>query len=143
MQFFWVTNQARNRAFDVQWHTGQEHFADYSTKYFESSHHQEAKPWYSYEANSPRLLPRAAETSALRGCVENLPDGYSKTGPLPRVNPIRVNQHRVPLAQLGRSIAASTWHKVLHAYVSHVGHYVVTQANSLCRDRPNHGAHKP
>ena len=108
MRFFWVTDQVKNGAFDVQWHPGQENLADYFTKHFDTKHHREVRTWYLQEKNSPRLLPRAAAPSALRGCVGNLPDGYTRTGPLPRVN-TRVNQSGLSLAKPGRAMACTTW----------------------------------
>ena len=84
MRFFWVTDQVKNGTFDVQWHPGAENLADYFTKHFTTKHHQEVRPWYFHEHNSPRLLPRAAAPRALRGCVGTLKDGYLKSSPLPR-----------------------------------------------------------
>ena len=109
IQFFWVTDQVKNGTFDVQWHPGAENLADYFTKHFTTKHHQEVRPWYLQEDNSPRLMPRAAAPRALRGCVGTLKDGYSKTSPLPRVNPNKVNHSRIPLALLSRALAAATW----------------------------------
>ena len=40
--------------------------------------------------------------------VGNLPDGYTKTGPLPRVN-TRVNQSGLSLAKPGRAMASAMW----------------------------------
>ena len=40
--------------------------------------------------------------------VGKLPDGYTRTGPLPRVN-TRVNQSGLSLAQPGRAMACATW----------------------------------
>ena len=51
------------------------------------------------------------------GTVGTLKDGYTKSSPLPRVNPIKVNRSRIPLAKLGRAITASTWHQAVHAWV--------------------------
>ena len=104
MRFFWVTDQVMYGAFDVQWHPGQENLADYFTKHFDTKHHREVRTWSLQEENSPRLLPRAAAPSALQGCVGNLPDGYTRTGPLQRVNP-RVNQSGLSLAKPGRAMA--------------------------------------
>jgi len=86
MRFFWMTDQVKNGSYDVQWHPGQENLADYFTKHFESRHHQEVRPWYLHMNNYPRFLPQAVAPSTLRGCVGNLPNGYHKAAPLPRVN---------------------------------------------------------
>ena len=85
MRFFWVTDQVKNGAFDVQWHPGKENLADYFTKKIDGEHQQEVRPWYLHEANSPHILPRAAAPSSLRGCVGNLPNGYIHSVPLPRI----------------------------------------------------------
>ena len=120
MRFFWVTDQVMNKQFDVQWHPGKENLADYFTKHFDTKHHQSVRPWYVHEQNSPRELPRAAAPKALRGCVGILDDGYTKAGPLPRINPIRrVTPSRITLAKLGRAIAASTWHLRAHTRAHH------------------------
>ena len=43
--------------------------------------------------------------------VGNLPDGYTKSSPLPRVNPNVSHRLRLPLAKLGRALAfiAPAW----------------------------------
>lgn len=105
MQFFWVTGQTKLHNFDVQWHPGKENLADYFTKHFEGRHHRDVRPWYLPEPGSPRNIPRAAAPSALRGCVGTLPDGYTKSVPLPRI--------AVPLIDLVKSNTepnmCSTW----------------------------------
>ena len=111
MRFFWVSDQVKNGSYDVQWHPGQENLADYFTKHFDTKHHIAVRPWYLQEDNSPRAMPRAIAPSALRGCVGNLPDGYTKSSPLPRVNPKVNHRLRLPLAKLGRALAliAPAW----------------------------------
>ena len=92
MRLFWVTDQVQRSFFNVRWHPGQENLADYFTKHFDAKHHREVQTWYLHEYNSPRFLPRAIEPSALRGYVGTLPNSYTKSSPLPRVNPkVRVN----------------------------------------------------
>eukprot|EP00804_Cyclotella_cryptica_P023780 CCRYP_011161-RA/>CCRYP_011161-RA protein AED:0.61 eAED:0.61 QI:0/-1/0/1/-1/0/1/0/122 len=85
MRFFWVTDQVQQRYFDVRWQPGQENLADYFTKHFESRHHISVRPWYLQTSTSLTLLPRANAPSSLRGCVGNLPNGYTQTSPLPRI----------------------------------------------------------
>ena len=99
MRFFWITDQVKIGNFDVRWHPGQENRADYYTKHFDGRHHQAVRPWYLHEKNSPRVLPRAAAPSALRGCVGNIPNGYNRTCPLPRL--LVRQQARVPVRQSG------------------------------------------
>ena len=65
MQLFWVTDQIKIGAFDVQWHPGQGNLANYTSKHHDSKHHQIVRPWYIQEQNSSRALPRAAKPSAL------------------------------------------------------------------------------
>ena len=90
MRFFWTTDQVKLGHFEVKWTPGKENLADYFTKHFESKHHREVRAWYLHEDTSPRVLPRAAAPSALRGCVGKLPRGYSRTNPLPRTMTSRV-----------------------------------------------------
>jgi hypothetical protein len=53
MRFFWVTDQVKNGAFNVQWHPGQENLANYFTKHFDAKHHQQVRPWYLHMPHSP------------------------------------------------------------------------------------------
>ena len=75
MRFFWITYQVKRSHYDVKWHPGQEHLADYFTKAFTGKHHLAVYPWYLHEGNTPRALPRAAAPATLKGCVETLHDG--------------------------------------------------------------------
>ena len=90
MRLFWSTDQVKLGHFVVKWTPGKENLADYFTKHHDSKHHREVRAWYLHEDTSPRLLPRAAAPSALRGCVGKLPRGYSRTSPLPRTLTRRV-----------------------------------------------------
>ena len=85
MRFLGVTDQVKNGVIDIQWHPGQENLADYTSKRYDSKHHQIVRPWYIQEDNSPRVLPRAAKPSALRGCVGTVSNGYNRTCPPPRI----------------------------------------------------------
>ena len=135
MRFFWITDQVKLRAFDVQWHPGQENLADYFTKHFDGKHHREVRPWYLHEANSPRVLPRASAPSALRGCVGNLPNGYIRNVPLPLVPlrplvPVQVGAYsRVPLrplvpVQVGAKVRVPVGHlgKLPRGYRAHTAY---------------------
>ena len=94
MRLFWTTDQVKIGHFTVKWTPGQENLADYFTKHHDSKHHRGVRTWYLHENTSQRLLPRAAAPSALRGCVGNLPRGYSWTSPLPRTLTQRVPVRR-------------------------------------------------
>ena len=83
--FFWVTNQVELGNFHVTWHPGQETLADYFTKHFDAKHHQMVRPYYLHMHNSPAYLPRALAPSTLKGCVGTLPNGYTRSTPLPRL----------------------------------------------------------
>lgn len=85
MRFFWVSDQVELGIFQVKWHPGHENLADYQSKHHTSAHHIAVRPWYLHTELSPRLLPRAVKPSNLRGCVETLPRGYSRSSPLPRI----------------------------------------------------------
>eukprot|EP00804_Cyclotella_cryptica_P006047 CCRYP_000270-RB/>CCRYP_000270-RB protein AED:0.55 eAED:0.55 QI:0/-1/0/1/-1/0/1/0/231 len=67
MRFFWVTDQVKQKNFNVRWQPGQENLADYFTKHFEPRHHLNIRPWYLHTSQSPTLLPRANAPSSLRG----------------------------------------------------------------------------
>ena len=57
LRFFWITDQVKIGNFDVQWHPGQDNWADYYTKHFDSRHLQAVRPWYLQETNSHQVLP--------------------------------------------------------------------------------------
>jgi hypothetical protein len=107
MRFFWICDQVKRRLFKVYWHPGQENLADYFTKHFDAKHHQAVRQWYLHAPGAPRLLPRAAAPSTLRGCVGTLANGYVRSSPLPRLTP-----NRVPRVQTTRT--ASTCKPLRH-----------------------------
>ena len=84
VRFFWVTDQVKSGVMDIQWNPSQENIADYASKHHNSKYHQVVRPWYIQEYNYPRVLPRAAKPSALRGCVGTVSNGYNRTCPIPR-----------------------------------------------------------
>ena len=96
MRFFWVTDQVKSGVMDIQWHPGQENIADYTSKHHDSKHHQVVLPWYIQEDNSPHVLPRAANPSALLGCVVTVSNGYTQTCPLPRTGVSLQHVDKVP-----------------------------------------------
>ena len=57
---------------------------------------------------SLEISAQAIEVSFCLICVGNLPNGYTRTGPLPRVN-TRVNQSGLSLAKPGRAMTSATW----------------------------------
>jgi hypothetical protein len=71
MRYFWVGYKEAQDIYNIKWHPGQENLADYQSKHHIGSHHLAVCPWY---------LP-----STLKGCVGNLPEGYIRNVPLPRV----------------------------------------------------------
>eukprot|EP00804_Cyclotella_cryptica_P004967 CCRYP_014094-RA/>CCRYP_014094-RA protein AED:0.12 eAED:0.01 QI:0/0/0/1/1/1/2/0/1245 len=96
MKFFWVTDQVKQKFFNVRWQPGQENLADYFTKHFEPRHHLTVRPWYLHTRKSPSLLPRANAPSSLRRCLGTLPNGYTRASPLPRIPSTKC---RVPLGR--------------------------------------------
>ena len=93
---FWVTDQVKNGVMDIQWHPGQENLADYTSTHHDSKNQQILRPWYIQEENSPRVIPRAAKPSALRGCVGTVSNGYNRTCPLPRIGVSLRHVDKVP-----------------------------------------------
>jgi hypothetical protein len=75
MRYFYICDQVKNEEFSVRWHPGQENLGDYASKHHDSRHHQQVRPVYLHEDDSPTLLPRALTPSALRGCVGIKPVG--------------------------------------------------------------------
>ena len=114
-------DQVINKEFGVQCHPGKENRAKYLTKHIDTKHHQSVRPWYVHKQSSLRELLCTAAPTALHGCVGILDGGYTKAGPLLRINPIqRVTLSCIPLAKLGRLSVVSTWHQKLCAHVHHV-----------------------
>ena len=85
MRYFWVSDKVAQNPYDIKWHPGKENLADYQSKHHVGAHHQNVRPWYLHEKNSPSVLPRAPRPSSLKGCVGTLPKGYVRNVPLPRV----------------------------------------------------------
>ena len=57
MRFWWVRDRVRQGQFKIQWAPGISNHADYFTKHFPPSHHQEVRPTYFlYLANHMALL---------------------------------------------------------------------------------------
>ena len=84
MRFFWIGDKIAQGMYKFCWYPGQENLADYQSKHHTGAHHVAVRPWYLHMPNSPRVLPRAASPSALKGCVGTLKDGYVRKVPLPR-----------------------------------------------------------
>jgi len=106
--FFWVTSQVELGNFHVTWHPGQENLADYFTKHFDAKHHQTVRPYYLHMHSSPHTLPRALAPSTLKGCVGTLPNGYTRSVPLPRLrtDSYRSSQDTRILTQSHPSVSA-------------------------------------
>ena len=85
MRYFWIVDKVVKKLNAIKWHPRQENLADYQSKHHLGTHHQAVRPWYLHETNSPLVLPRATRPSTLKGCVGNLPKGYIRNVPLPRV----------------------------------------------------------
>jgi len=92
--FFWTKNQVKIGNFNVTWHPGQENLADYFTKHFDAWHHQLVRSYYLHMHNSPATLPRALTPSTLKGCVGTLPNGYTRSAPLPRLHTDRYKPYQ-------------------------------------------------
>ena len=106
--FFWTVEQVALGNFNVTWHPGQENLADYFTKHFDARHHQLVRPYYLHMPNSPTHLPRALAPRTLKGCVGTLPNGYSRSAPLPRLQTDTYGTYRghTSLAESQPSVAA-------------------------------------
>ena len=116
--FFWITNQVEIQNFNITWHPGQENLARYFTKIFEARHHQLVRPYYLHMHNSPTSLPQALAPCTLKGCVGTLPNGYTRTVPLP-----------LPQTEIGSL---------------HRGHTSLTQNQTICHSlvTSEHTIHK-
>lgn len=96
MRYFWVCDKVAQDAYNIKWHPGQENLVDYQSKHHAGAHHQNVRPWYLHQKNSPLVLPRAHRPSSLKGCVGNLAKGYVRNVPLPKLPKIqRARPHQV------------------------------------------------
>ncbi len=93
MHFFWISDKVGQDMYAISWHPGQENLTDYQSKHHAGSHHVAVCPWYLQMDNSPRVLPRALASSALKGCVGTLNDGYVRRVPLPQAPLIQSPEH--------------------------------------------------
>ena len=95
MRYFWIADQVAMGNFDVRWHSGLENLGDYTSKHFDGQHHQNARPIYLHEKNSPILLTRTPKPSTLRGCVGIKASTYVRGRPMPTIPPVRALVPRV------------------------------------------------
>lgn len=56
MRFYWVRDRVRQGQFNIHWKRGQDNLADYFTKHFPASHHQEMRPIYLHEQQALSLV---------------------------------------------------------------------------------------
>ncbi len=99
MRFFWIGDKIAQQMNDFKWHPGQKNLANYQSKHHISSHHAAVRPWYLHLENSPWVLPRVKSSSALKGCVGTLKDGYVCKVPLPRAPRIQHASHITTVAR--------------------------------------------
>ena len=112
MRYFYACDQVENGHFNVIWVPGAELLADYPSKNHETAHHRNVRPYYVYEANSPRFLPRAmtpkdfkevtaardSKSRDLRGCVGIRSGGYAMGRPLPIILRTRSSDPHMEIA---------------------------------------------
>jgi len=137
MRYFWVGDKEAQDIYEIKWHPGQENLADYQSKHHIGSHHLAVRPWYLHEINSPLVLPRAVRPSTLKGCVGNLPEGYIRNVPLPRVPRDQSTfQSREPTVQVRTCsqqcelVRSNTVHTIPAYYEES---HVIPMYNSTCR----------
>jgi hypothetical protein len=120
MRFFWICGKVAQNIYSLAWHPGQENLADYQNKYHMRCHHVIVRPWYLHVENSPCFLPWAQTSSALKGCVGTLDDGYLCKVPLPRAPRIPSPSLLVGCLQVDVVLAGSLRVDVLPAGSSRV-----------------------
>ena len=69
MKYFWAGNQVKIGEFAVCWNPGQENLGYYTSKYNDKRYHQNFRPLYLHERNSPIYFPRDFKPSDLQGFV--------------------------------------------------------------------------
>jgi hypothetical protein len=98
MRLFWIRDKIAQEMYALKWHPGQESLADYQSKHHIGSHHTAVRPWYLHLENSPRVLPQVKQSSALKGCVGTLKDGYICKVLLPQAPQIQHASHMTTVA---------------------------------------------
>ena len=71
MRWWWLQDKVKLQEFQIWWDKGINNLADYHTKHFPPSHHQQMRPTYILKGNN---LSRYI--SYVRGCVNQPPRGY-------------------------------------------------------------------
>ncbi len=89
MRYFWTCEKDAQKVYSFKWHPGMENLVDYQSEHHPGAHHTAVRPYYLHEKNSPLELPRAHQSSTLKGCVGALKDGYIRKLHLPRVPQIQ------------------------------------------------------
>ena len=69
IKYFWGCDQVKIGEFDVFWHPVQDNLGDYTSKHYDIKYHQNVRPLYLHERNSPIYFPRDFKPSDLQGFV--------------------------------------------------------------------------
>ena len=70
MRYYWIKDKVSNQEFVIYWDKGLNNYADYFTKQFSSSYHQQIRPTYILKGYSTTINDLS---SCVRGCVETHP----------------------------------------------------------------------
>jgi hypothetical protein len=85
MRYVWVGDKEAQDIYEIKLHPGQENLADYQSKHHIGSHHLAVCPWYFTQNKFSLGITTGIKTKHMKGCVGNLPEGYIRNVPLPRV----------------------------------------------------------
>ena len=77
MRYYWIKDKVSNQEFIIYWDKGLNNYADYFTKHFSASYHQQIRPTYILKGYS---LALQNSFPCVRGCVETHPGLNLYTG---------------------------------------------------------------
>ena len=83
MRYFWLKDRITQSQFYIYWDKGANNHADYYTKHWPASYHQQIRPTYILQGNNLQIQMNIVSNDNLRGCVENPISGG--TNPINRV----------------------------------------------------------
>ena len=70
MRYFWLKDRISRSEFFVYWDKGSNNHADYWTKHWPATYHQQIRPNYILKGNHLQLMMDMIDAGKLRGCVE-------------------------------------------------------------------------
>ena len=71
MKYFWLKDRISQAQFFIYWDKGSNNHADYYTKHWSPSYHQQIRPTYILKGHFLQINMNMIPSDKLRGCIEN------------------------------------------------------------------------